>query len=163
MNLNELNTDIIAHKKIVPSQLSEIINLTFPFYFAYNKMQKNISKIEHDNYNLTNTEVDALVTILALRDEKKTISPKKLSEKLIFSSAAITKVLKKLEDRKLIIRLDNKFDKRSKLVKITPIGEEICREVFKDILTYENSCFSVLSDDEKEIFQTLFVKILKNI
>ncbi|RXJ79966.1 MarR family winged helix-turn-helix transcriptional regulator [Arcobacter sp. F2176] len=163
MNINDLNADITAHKKIVLSPLSEVLKLTFPFYLAYNKIQKNISKIEDSNYNLSDSETDALITILALRDEKQTISPKKLSEKLIFSSAAITKVLKKLEDRKFIIRLDNEYDKRSKLVQITPLGEEICRKVFEDILTYENNCFSILSDKEKELFLTLFIKILKNI
>ena len=91
------------------------------------------------------------------------LSPTKLYERLLFTSGAITKVLKKLEDKKYIIRLDNEFDKRSKLVQITPLGKEICQKTLKEVLLYEEQCFSPLNEDEKEIFKNLLIKMMKNL
>jgi len=48
------------------------------------------------------------------------VAPINLYESLVFSSGGMTKLLKKLEDRNYISRVDNPIDKRSKLVRITP-------------------------------------------
>ena len=76
--------------------------------------------------------------------------------------AAITKVLKKLEEKQYIERLDNKFDKRGKLVKLTPLGREVYDKVMKDILDFEEKCFSPLSEEEKQTMKNLFIKLLKS-
>ena len=78
----------------------------------------------------------------------------------MFTSGAITKVLKKLEDRGFVIRIDNQFDKRSKLVQLTKEGDEICTKALIDVFAYEEECFSKLTKEEQEIFKNLTIKLL---
>lgn len=163
MNLDDLKTDIEEHKKIVSPENGEIINYTVPFYMLHKKMSSGIFKIEDEKYNLNHSDVDVLVTVLALKDENYTVTPKRLAQKLLFTTGGIAKILKKLEDRKYIIRLDNEYDKRSKLVQLTQEGKDIAEKIFNDLIIYETKCFSSITDEEKEIFQKIIIKMLKEI
>lgn len=147
----------------MPKSVAETIKLTLPFYTMYSGMRSGVSLIQENKYDLCNSEMDVLITTYALGDKNSIISPKKLTEKLLFSSGGITKVLKRLEERKFIRRIDCKHDKRSRLVQITAEGEKICTKVFKDMLECEATYFSPLSEKEKEIFYVLLMKIVKNI
>lgn len=162
MNINELEQEIIDYQKIVPPSVSETVKLTLPLHTMYNEMRNGVTKIQDIGYGLGNSEIDVLITTYALGDKNLRITPKKLTEKLIFSSGGITKVLKKLKERKLILRIDCTHDKRSTLVQITKEGEEICKKVFKEMLAYEAIYFSPLSDEEKETFYKLLIKMIKN-
>ncbi|RXJ64318.1 MarR family transcriptional regulator, partial [Halarcobacter ebronensis] len=79
----------------------------------------------------------------------------------LFTGGAITKVLKKLEKKNYIIRLENEFDKRSKLVQLTSLGKETHDKVMKDVLNFEEECFSELNIEELELFISLLLKLLK--
>jgi len=163
MNINDLEKDIQKHKEKSPETYNEIINITIPFYMLFNKLFHGVTKIQDDTHKITNSELDVLASLVMSGDEDNILSPTKLYERLLFTSGAITKVLKKLEDKKYIVRIDNKYDKRSKLVQITPLGKKICSETLKEVILYENQCFSVLDKEEKKIFQNSLIKIIKNI
>ncbi|MGB0990733.1 MAG: MarR family transcriptional regulator, partial [Halarcobacter sp.] len=60
-----------------------------------------------------------------------------------------------------IIRLENEFDKRSKLVQLTSLGKETHDKVMKDVLNFEEECFSELNKEELELFRSLLLKLLK--
>jgi len=162
MNINELEKDIQQHKNKSPETYNDIINVTIPFYMFYNKMMQGVCNLQEDLHKISNSELDVLASLIMSGDEKCILSPTKLYERLLFTSGAITKVLKKLEEKKYIIRVNNKFDKRSKLVQITPLGKKICTETLKEVILYENQCFSVLDKKEKELFKNMLIKVLKN-
>lgn len=162
MKINELKTDIQRNKERSPETFNEIVNITIPFYMFYRKMFDGVTRLEEVNYQITHNELDVLSSLKMSGNEEYILSPSRLNERLLFSAAAITKVLKKLEEKKYIVRLDNKFDKRGKLVQLTPLGKDVHDKVLKDVLNYEESCFSSLNTQEKETLQNLLIKLLKS-
>ena len=162
MNINELEIDIQRSKERSPETFNEIVNITIPFYMFYRKMFGGVSRLEEDNYQITHSEIDVLSSLKISGNEEYILSPTRLNERLLFTAGAITKVLKKLKEKQYIERLDNKFDKRGKLVKLTPLGREVYDKVMKDILDFEEKCFSPLSEEEKQTMKNLFIKLLKS-
>ena len=88
------------------------------------------------------------------------MTPTSLYEATIFSSGGMTKILKKLEDKKLISRISSKEDKRSKLVKIEPKGERLVEDCFVDIIKSDHKIFSVLDKKEQESLKQIFKKLI---
>lgn len=162
MNINELEKDILRHKEKSPETYNDIVQITVPFYMFYNKMMEGVYDIE-EQHSISNSELDVLASLIMSGNDEYVLSPTKLYEILLFTSGAITKVLKKLEEKKYIIRLNNEFDKRSKLVQITQSGKEICQKTLKEVLLYEEQCFEPLNKEEKDIFKNLLVKMMKNL
>jgi len=162
MTLNELENGIDNHKIKSPETYNDVINISLPFYMLYQHIMDGITTIQHDIYELNHSELDVLASLVLSGDKDYILSPTKLYEKLLFTSGAITKVLKKLEEKKYIIRIDNIHDKRSKLVQITPLGKKVCQDALKNVILYESKCFSILSTKEKKTFQNLLLKCLKN-
>lgn len=161
MNINQLEEDIQKHKERSSETFNDVINISIPFYMFHQKMFSGICKLENENYQITHTELDVLSSLKISGNEEYILSPTGLQQRLLFTGAAISKVLKKLEEKGYIVRVDNKFDKRSKLVQLTPKGKEIHDKVLKDVLNYEEKCFSLLSEEEKNTMKNLFVKMIK--
>ena len=88
------------------------------------------------------------------------MSPTQLYDVMLFSSGGMTKLLKKLENRDYIRRVEDKLDKRSKLVQITDLGIEVTTKALKDIVSFEDEYFSKLDEKEQDTFQKLMYKIL---
>lgn len=162
MNINELEKDILRHKEKSPETYNDITQITIPFYMFYNKMMDGVHNIE-EQHGISNSELDVLASLIMSGNDEYILSPTKLYERLLFTSGAITKVLKKLEEKKYITRLDNEFDKRSKLVQITPVGKQICQKTLKEVLLYEEQCFEPLNQEEKDTFKDLLIKMVKNL
>ena len=161
MNIDELDISIKRHEERSPETFNNIINITIPFYMFHNKLYTDMCKIPEDTYQISNSELDVLASLKISGSEKHILTPTKLNEHLLFTSGAITKILKKLEEKKFIKRLDNKYDKRSKLVQLTSSGEQVLNRALKDVLGFEEKVFSILTQEEKETFKNLFVKLLR--
>ncbi len=163
MNINELEADLLRNKERSPETYNEIVNVTVPFYMFHQKMYSGVCRLEEEKYQINHSELDVLSSLKMSGNEDYVLSPTKLQERLLFTGGAITKVLKKLAEKKYIIRLDNKYDKRSKLVQLTNLGREVHDKVMKDVLEFEEKCFSALSEEEKSTMKNLFVKMLKEL
>lgn len=162
MNMDELELSIQQHKKNSPETFNEIINITIPFHMFHKSIYTGICKIPEGKYKMSNSELDVLASLKISGSDKYILSPTELNERLLFTSGAITKILKKLEEKKYIKRLDNKYDKRSRLVQLTSSGKQILNKALKDVVDYEEQVFSVLTQEEQETFKNLFVKMLQN-
>lgn len=162
MNINDLEQGIKTHKIKSPKTYKEIINITVPFYVLYNRLISKVNKVQEQKFFINNSELDVLGSLKMSGDENYILSPTRLYERLLFSSGGMTKVLKKLEEKKYIKRLDNKEDKRSKLVQMTPLGDEIMTKSLKEVIEVEEECFKNLNDEEREIFKNLLLKVLKD-
>lgn len=156
----ELETKIQRVKERSPETYNKVLHVVVPFYMYHQKLHRGTSKIQEEKYNITTSELDVMRCLLMSNNEDNILSPTKIYEKLIFTSGAITKVLKKLEEKKYIIRLDNQYDKRSSLVQLTPLGCEVCKNALKDVFAFEEECFSKLTDEEIKIYQDLTLKLL---
>ena len=148
------------YKKQSPEMYNESVELTLPFFILHKKIYEGGNEILTNNYKLNQTELDVLANLYYLGGENFSLTPTKLYEHMLFSSGGMTKVLKKLEEKKLIKRVDNPEDKRSKLVQITQEGKDITSNSLKEILSYEESIFSKLDEKERHTLKELLLKAL---
>lgn len=89
-----------------------------------------------------------------------TMSPTELYDVMVFSSGGMTKILKKLESKNYIKRVENSLDKRSKLVQLSSLGKEITVKAIEEIISFEDNYFSKLEKEEQKLFKKLIFKVL---
>jgi len=148
------------YKKQSPDMYNDSVELTLPLFMLHKKIYEGGNEILTNNHNLNQTELDVLANLYFLGDDDFSLTPTELYEQMLFSSGGMTKVLKKLEEKSLIKRVNNPNDKRSKLVQITEKGKEKTSNSLKEILTFEDDIFSKLDDIEKKILKELLLKAL---
>ncbi len=135
---------------------SGVLALSLPIALLYKHIFNKNANLLQTNYDLTHSEVD----VLAILSSYKIMTPTDLYEATIFSSGGMTKILKKLERKQFISRISSDKDKRSKLVKLEPKGEEIFQLCLIDILKIDNQIFSILDKKEKEDFKKILKKLV---
>lgn len=145
---------------MVDIEYKETMELTIPLHTYYVKMMHEVKKLLEEKYELTKSELDLVVSLTTAKENSGTLAPTELYEHLVFSSGGMTKLLKKLEAKEYIRRVDNPDDKRSKLVQITPSGREIAKKAMNDVLKLETECLSSLSKSEKNNLTQTLEKLL---
>ncbi|WP_295004633.1 MarR family transcriptional regulator [Sulfurimonas sp.] len=158
MNANELKLRLDNKDKETCS--SDIGYVVLPLIILSQKLLSDISKLLDEEFNLSNSELDVLASLHSSQDEDHTLTPTQLYERLFFSSGGMTKVLNKLQIKEFIIRLENKEDKRSKLVQLTPTGIEILKIALADVTKLEETIFSNVNDNERKQLSNLLFKTL---
>lgn len=148
---------------IISPELADTANMVMPLHLFYKNMMQEVVKILEDKYELSKSELELLVTLATTKDNTGTLAPTKLYESLVFSSGGMTKLLKKLEEKNYINRLDNPKDKRSKLVRITPVAKEITKLAINDVMLLESRYFACLTDDEKSNLFAVLEKLALNL
>lgn len=88
------------------------------------------------------------------------LTPTELYTSLGLTSGGLTKILHRLAEKELIVRLENPDDRRSSLVQLTAQGEELLCKAMDGVIEYDQRFFSVLDEEEREILQKLFKKLL---
>jgi len=162
MNLNEIENSVQRHKEKSPKTYDKVLEVAIPFYIAHKNMTDSLCAMHEKKYEISNAELDVLSSLKLVGDENYTLSPTKLYSTMVFSSGGMTKVLKKLENKEYVIRIDNETDKRSKLVQMTPKGEELLSHALKDVVDLEKDFFSPLGDEEQKVLKELLYKVLKD-
>lgn len=160
MNKKELETRIERVKERTPEIYNDVLHIVVPFYKFHQKLHEGTTKIQENKYNITSSELDVMRCLLLSKNDDNILSPTQIYEKLMFTSGAITKVLKKLEERSFIIRVNNPYDKRSSLVQLTPKGVEVCKNALIDVFSFEEECFSKLTKEEIDTYKELTLKLL---
>lgn len=160
MKTKELELRIDRVKKRQPEIYNDILPLIVPYYLFHQELTEGIKKLQETKYHITSSELDVMRCLYLSNNDDNILSPTKIFEKLMFTSGAITKVLKKLEDKALIRRVANEYDKRSKLVQLTKKGCEVCKNALIDTFNFEEKIFSKLTKEERETFKNLTVKLL---
>ena len=97
-------------------------------------------------YALTRGEFD-LLSALRRADEPR--SPGDLRTVSLASGPAITKRLKALEQRGLVVRSPNPVDGRGAFIRLTDDGRELIDTVFPELLARERELFAALPEAER--------------
>jgi len=160
MNLKQFETNIENVKKISPDIYKESMLLSIPFYMLHKKLYDEGEDVILKESCINQSELDVLAALYYVSDGSFTLSPTQLYDVMLFSSGGMTKLLKKLESRDFICRVENKEDKRSKLVQITALGKQVTAKALKDIITFEDKYFSKLDVNEQELFKKYIYKML---
>ena len=158
MNANQLRARLNSNHICTTSNIGHV---TLPLLMLSQKLLNQIANLLATQYNLSNSELDVLASLHAAEDEKHTLTPTKLYERLFFSSGGMTKVLKKLETKKLINRLNNKDDKRSKLVQLTQEGKDILEESLPKVIDLEEKMFTEFNTQDRQNLSNLLFKALE--
>jgi len=160
MNTNQLKLKLEKKDKSICAD-SKIGYVTLPLFLIYQKLFNAIEHLLHTDYNLTSSELDVLASLHDSKEDEYTLTPTKLYERLFFSSGGMTKVLKKLEQKEFINRIDNVEDKRSKLVQLTLSGKKIIEESISDIIELEEKMFAHINEEDRESLSGLLFKSLE--
>lgn len=115
------------------------------------------SKPIHEEHDLTQAEMEMLISLHVHNDG---ITAAEVSDRMVFSSGGISKVVKKLESKKLIYKKDSKEDKRSSLIYLEDKGREIALDCMPELGKNDEYFYDVLNETEKEILEKAFKKIL---
>lgn len=114
---------------------------------------------EMKELDTTMTQARALSILLNCPDQQASL--KDLEKKLELSQSVTAGIIKRLEQRRYIESFGNSGDKRIKIVKITPLGEQQCRSSDKILHRVEQEVFSCLSESEIALLQDLLHKVRK--
>jgi len=159
MKMNEINAKLKCLLENVVKTDSKISYLVLPLHKLSEKILVSVDKVLEERHQLSYSEFDALVTLKA--SNENTLSPTELYTEMTFSSGGMTKLLKKLESKQYVIRINNINDGRSKLVQLTKMGDEVMQHALKDIIAIEEKILTHISEDEKETLTKLLIKAFR--
>ncbi|RXJ96320.1 MarR family transcriptional regulator [Malaciobacter molluscorum] len=146
--------------------------LILPLTVIYKNLFNDSECFTKKTYDLIHSDIDVLAALYfngkALSREelydstmpfKKTLTPTDLYAATVFSSGGMTKVLKKLEDKKLISRCACPNDKRSLLVSLEKEGEDIILDCLEKLVQRREKFFNILSESEKQTLEDILKKL----
>ncbi|EEW8596707.1 MarR family transcriptional regulator, partial [Escherichia coli] len=90
-------------------------------------------------------------------------SPSDIYKELQFSKTNITHIIDKLEKKNIAKRINNKNDRRSKSIGLTPDGVTLAQKLINTQNVMLKKIWSGLSDDEMKTFELANKKLLSNL
>ena len=144
------------YSSTVKSKDFEIFALSLPITLIHKNMFNESEHFFKTQYDLLHSHIDVLASLYF---DDKPLSPTDLYDATVFSSGGMTKVLKKLEERKLIKREASSSDKRSMLISLTKEGRELIENCMLEIAKAKEEKFNVLTQKEKEDLKNILSKI----
>ena len=130
--------------------------LCFPLYACSKEVIRRY-KPYLDQLDLTYTQYIAMMVMW----EKKEVTVKELGEFLYLDSGTLTPVLKKLEEKKYVVRERSKEDERSLLVSLTQEGEKL-KEQAVLIPEQLSACVNLEPHEAQQLYQLLY-RLLKGL
>lgn len=134
----------------------ETSGITIPMTIICNKIHSRGKNI-YERYGLTQTETDVLFVLYVYQDG---LTAAEISERMVFSSGGISKILKKLETKELIYKKVSLEDKRSSYLYLKEKAKKIVNDCMPYCKDNDSYFFDVLNETEKEVMYKAFKKIL---
>lgn len=100
-------------------------------------------------------------TLFAIGFSDAPVTNNDLSERMNLQWPTLVRVLDALERDGLIVRTENKADKRSRLISLTDAGRRIVREIQPILDTARREVLSDLDDDELVLCEALLERIAR--
>jgi len=120
-----------------------------------NKLQKNMKENLAD-LDLTNTQFKLLIGLVVLTRGGKVFTQTGLANFLMLDKMMVSDVLRTLERKGYVIRVNNPKDKRAKSLLVTEKGLITAEKALEEALLINEGFFSVLGEDREE-----FIRMLK--
>jgi DNA-binding MarR family transcriptional regulator len=130
--------------------------ICFPLYACSKEVIRRY-KPYLDELNLTYTQYLAMMVMW----EKKEVTVKELGKELYLDSGTLTPVLKKLEDKKYVVRNRSKEDERNLIVSITEQGEKLKKQAVY-IPEKLGACINMELQEMTKLYKLLY-QLLDNI
>ncbi|MCM1327311.1 MAG: MarR family transcriptional regulator [Bacteroidales bacterium] len=124
--------------------------LCFPLYACSKEVIKKY-KPYLDKLDLTYTQYIAMMVMW----EKKEVTVKELGECLYLDSGTLTPLLKKLEEKKYVVRKRSEEDERNLIVSVTQKGEDL-KEKAVHIPGNLRACVELEPKEAQQLYQLLY-------
>ena len=144
------------YNSTIKSKEFEIFALSLPITLIHKNLFNETEHFLKTQYDLLHSHIDVMA---ALYFNNNSLSPTDLYDAIVFSSGGMTKVLKKLEERKLIKREPSSNDKRSILISLTTEGRKLIENCMIEIAKNKEEKFNILTKEEKENLKNILSKI----
>jgi len=105
---------------------------------------------KYDDCKLNFSQRNALLII----DGKKSVTPGELARNLAQKTPSIARLVRSLERRNLITRTENNYDRRERLLKLTPLAQELIKKADRTPVKNIREMYLLLSDKEKQTICT---------
>jgi len=112
---------------------------------------------ELSRYDITNQQ-GRLLGAIYYNFSNRAVNRKFLQEKMGLNGSSVTSLLNSLEKKGYIIRSTNKEDSRALMIKVTPKGEKIVKEVTTYLHNTEEAMISEMTENEVAMFRRLLKK-----
>ena len=123
-----------------------------------NEINRNLLK-----FNLTATQHEVLVYILK-NENKRDVFQKDVEKHLKLTNPTITGIIKRLEEKGMIVRCASTGDARCKCLHVTEEGHNILHKCFhQGILSVEAKLVKNISEKDQVLLKELLYKALKNL
>lgn len=98
------------------------------------------------------------LSVLSKHPERQ-VTLKNLEKELDLAQSVTAGMIVRLEQKKYVESFGDSADKRIKIVRITPLGEQKYQASKKILAELENEVLADLTDDEKRQFKDLLIKV----
>ena len=130
--------------------------LCFPLYSASKEVVRRYTPLLKP-FNLTYTQYIAMMALW----ENKSLDVKALGELLFLDSGTLTPLLKKLEEKGLVLRQKTNKDGRQLIVSLTQKGKDLKREI--QVVPHQIGSCVDLSPEEGAELKRLLLKVLSHV
>lgn len=111
----------------------------------------------YENYAKENgLQGRSLQLLLWIYYNQKGVSQSYLVEKTLLSKQVVNATIQVWQKKGYVELVSTENDKRQKLVKLTEKGNQISKKILDPLETVEVRALSTLSNEERQLFQTLF-------
>lgn len=122
----------------------------------HSELEKNANNALRQD-DLTIAQIAVLM--LLSKAEGNQIEQKQLEQSMHIAQSTATGIVKRLEQKGFIESFTSAYDKRIKMIRITPQGMECCQKAEKNMKKAEAVLTSVLTDTEHDILISLLQKM----
>ena len=126
-------------------------------FSAWKQTDTAYSKLAHSR----NLSLNMVWAFECLSEHPEGVEPAVLAEESHLLRQSMTVVLNDLEQQKLVTREFHPTDHRKKVIRLTPRGEQVCREILDVIAQSELEALSELCEEDQRLLFKLTTRFCK--
>lgn len=129
----------------------------YEFDRAFSKIMQTLDNIYEEYARKNNLTYMSMFILETLYDRKK-CTQKEISEATMYSKQSVNMVIQSFLNKDWVFFEQAENDKRSKYVKLTPLGEQLSKHIFEPFWNSMDKAFAELNEHKREImFEELSV------
>lgn len=133
----------------------------FLLWQVYSQWQRGKNK-ELEKHDLTSSQLTLLASIYWLTQNKKEVTQILLSKTANIDRMTTSTVLRTLQAKEYVIRVEHPVDTRAKTVTLSARGKKITVAALEDVSKYNKKYFSALETSIKAFNKSLSILLIKN-
>lgn len=135
------------------------------YMFIMDKYYRQFLRDSLKPYDLTATEGMALLSLYRYHTQEPSeegYTQEELNNELHYDKAALTRAMKLLEEKNMVLRKPNHRDKRSSCFFMTEAGLAMLPIILGILVKWESEIFAGVGDEEKKAFSATIMKVADN-